>query len=151
MSGSSIIIDYRADFGAYDDDFDALALGRAVLASRRVAPKRAGLPGWHGSGTIYLYPEDAGVFLARSSGPNARLTHIVRWVGQQTDGERWYKPFCDGCPSDTPVAIDDATGVCARCFALAERMGEPTFGLTPTTGYQASGGKRWKSVLDASA
>ena len=40
------------------------------------------------------------------------------------------------------VAIADETFACGRCIAAAEKHGEPTFGMIPTSGCEVSNGKR---------
>ena len=41
-----------------------------------------------------------------------------------------------------PVPVADETFVCGRCITTAEKYGEPTFGMIPTTGCDVSNGKR---------
>lgn len=109
-------------------------------------------------GAYTLSPEEAGEFMVTSAKvADQCLTHLVRWVhvfpalshftpkGRVwTNAERHsYQLQCGNMLTTAKVVSpSEETFVCARCLAAAERYGEPTFNMIPTTGCEASGGRR---------
>lgn len=96
---------------------------------------------WRGELTMVLSPDEAKVWLATSPIKGC-LTHLVRYATVYGPRNRFsYHAQC-GTIARLPVEVQDETFVCARCITQAERYGEPTFNMVPSTGCEASNGKR---------
>lgn len=97
--------------------------------------------GWHGNEITIATPDEAKVWLVTS--PMAEcLTHLVRYVSLY-QGRMGVRAQCGNeVVHVVPVPIKDETFVCGRCITMAEKYGEPTFGMIPTSGCEVSNGKR---------
>lgn len=103
----------------------------------------ASLMGWQGDRIMVLSPDEARAWLATSSLEGC-LTHLVRYATAY--GARSWLTFHAQCGQMVmrghPVPVADEMFACARCIAVAEKYGEPTFGMIPTSGCEVSNGKR---------
>lgn len=105
----------------------------------------ASLMGWQGEGDriMVLSPDEAQAWLATSSLEGC-LTHLVRYATAY--GARSWLTFHAQCGQMVMrghrVLFADEMFACARCIAVAEKYGEPTFGMIPTSGCEVSNGKR---------
>ena len=106
--------------------------------------KRKSLLGWRGTQVMVMSPSEANVYLATSNFAADCLTHLVRYATAYSS--RSHLTFHTQCGAmvqmGRAVAISDEAFVCGRCFTAAEKHGEPTFGMIPTSGCEVSSGKR---------
>lgn len=115
------------------------------MSARRTVEqiKRDSLRGWKGTEIAVLSPDEAQVWLATSDYAEC-LTHIVRYATAAAGRPRLtFHVQCGAMVQHGhAVAIADETFACGRCIAAAEKHGEPTFGMIPTSGCEVSNGKR---------
>jgi hypothetical protein len=101
------------------------------------------------NGAIVIAPADTGVLAVVSRYGEGCLTHLVRYVvayhPDWRDPHRSFATQCGYSFAEAKVDVIDPAGEmfgCARCIAVAERYGEPTYSLVPSTGCEQSQGRR---------
>lgn len=99
--------------------------------------------------TQVLTPEQAQIYAVTSDFSEGCLTHLVRYITVHhptwRPSHRCIQCQCGYAFSEQKIStVDPAAEMfgCARCIAAAERYGEPTFNLIPSTGCEQSAGRR---------
>lgn len=92
---------------------------------------------------VILSPDEAGVYIVMSQRLLC-MPHLVRWIHHWPEGRRTYQLQCGNMlfSGAIELKVEDEFFCCKRCIEAAEKHGDPTHNLVPTTGCETSEGKR---------